>query len=228
MLNKKLLSAALLASAGAFGASLSTYTRAVITPASSVTITNADHGMGSTSFGVGVWDDSDLRVSELTYSISKNGSTYAVTITFDPGYWPDGFSGTIKLKGNAGFDTSGDNDWKLVLLNSGASLGICSGCTNDYWVRRTVDGLSYVGATTFSVDGLANSNACQNTVVYLYLYNRRLYASNSYSAACLQNPSSLLTTQGSGYPTGSVPIGTAFQYYSGSFYVLTDDRPWAP
>lgn len=127
--------ALVLLAAGAFHseAAISTYTTTV-TNATSLTITNAQHGMNSWRFGANVLDSNGVLV--LTgYTVSVDQSTYQASFTFSPA-----FTGTIKLVGpKPDSPTTASTDFETTHNGAGV-LTVCSACSANAPAKRGSSG----------------------------------------------------------------------------------------
>ena len=117
-----------------------------VTNVTSVTITNAQHSMGSKYFGVTVFDAESVRVQQSDspgWSYSINASTYAVTVNFT-----SSFTGTVKLIGPFSGVTSADRDFKVSTAVEGGAgvLKVCADCTLTYNALRSWGGKSWFSA----------------------------------------------------------------------------------
>jgi hypothetical protein len=207
-------------------------------------IAAADSGMTSSHYALSVYNGAIApanRVSRSLYSASVDTGNYNLSITFSAGNWPSNFCGHIVLRGVfAASDTANGIDFKpyaypatVPNANSPAAVVIAySGFSG--LSQRTYGGVTYAQDVN-GVAGVASDGSCTGDVYgYLTGAEGKLVFAHSASAACLISPgwgSKATLASGSGYPSGSVALGTWHVTYSGSTPTLTltsDDRPWKP
>lgn len=208
------------------------------------TIAAADSGMTTAHYAVSVYNGAISpanRVAKSLYSASIDAGNYNLSITFSAGNWPSNFCGHIVLRGIfAASDTANGIDFKpyaypaaVPNLNSPAAVVVAySGFSG--LSQRTYGGVTYAQDVN-GVAGVASNGSCAGDVYgYLTAAEGKLVFAHSAGASCLIDPgwgSKATLATGSGYPSGSVALGTWHVAYSGSTPTLTltsDDRPWAP
>jgi len=190
------------------------------------TIYASDSGMTNRFYAATVFDSNGSYIARSHYGATIDTGTYNLTLTFGAANFPDGFCGTIHLRGTYGSgDTSDANDF--VPASTGTGVGVYH--QNSY-SQRTVNGKVYAS----DIDGtasLAYTYSCAGTVhAYFDGDTGQLTFAHSVAHSCLY-PTNALAVDGSSYPDGSVPIATCSVYYTWigfAYPVVTcaDDRSW--
>lgn len=200
---------------------------------SSISITNAQHGVGSKSIAVRVYDSAGVLKSTGDYSYSINPTTFAVTVNFS-----GQFTGSVQTLGPILQYTMNSTDFEPSVY-FGASgyldtLQICNACTATNPAARKYDSRAYAMAgkvTYVHGNGPATIRAyiLDNAVVF------GLTAANSSvaSGACGNNAANCKVMYNIGtFPSGSIPLGTVTTTTVGTRNVLlpsslSDNRPMA-
>lgn len=213
--------------AGLSGPAFSTtYYQQSVNNQTSVTITNATHGIGGSPIAVRVYNNSGVRQPTSTYSVSVNGS-YDVTVS-----WGSSFTGTVKLSGFYTSDTNNENDFKPTLGTSSPPYGnidqfrVCYGCGDSVHESVRTASRKYImwGNGVYQ----HTTGAC---TLRVYIEDNRLKfglsaGSGSCSGAIVEG-SGQVENNVSSFPSGSVKIGEASTASSGNkLYGLSDLRPW--
>ena len=203
----------------------STYSTSV-TSATSLTIYAATSGMTSRDYGVYLVDSNNVKRPTSEFSYTINGSTYDVSIAFDPA-----FTGTVKLKGLfTGADTAHDYDFKLTVPGiENGQIKVCDGCvdTGAGYAKRSYASKHYVSTTSASaIVDLSYPGSCNGNGVFAYVLDNQLYFGSTHPS-CLSSVvnAKVATLTIAAYPANSVHLGYVSTYY-GSLTGLTDDRPF--
>lgn len=208
---------------------VSTHSHAV-NGSTAVTITNAQHGMGSQYFGVHVYDNNDQRIQPSGspgYSYSINASTYAVTVSFG-----STFTGTVKITGPFTTHTSDSRDFApSIVVSSGGFFKVCAGCTTTDYALRSYSGRSWYQANPSTLTLGASGNG---GTVYVWLEGDKVVYGYTYTwegSAWCTSPCEMRSGVG-GFPSSGVfvPIGQVQRGSTqGTYWIentFYDARPW--
>jgi hypothetical protein len=164
------------------------------------------------------------RIPTSHYSATIDSSTYDLSLSFPSTYFPSGYCGLIKLRGTYGSaDTSNANDFVVGV----------TGCCNitvsvqGTYSQRTSGGVRYAsdvssGSAVYQSPGCASEN-----FVYFAPGTGQLTFANNVDSSCLSNFDLVngANTYGTGFPTGSVPLGRVSS--DGTQVIMDGDfRPW--
>ena len=180
----------------------------------------SDSGMTSAHYAVTVYD-ATTRIPVSHYTASINTSNYDLTLTFGSTYFPNGYCGLIKLRGMFGAsDTSNANDF-VVGIDGGRITVSVQGS----YSQRTTGGVTYASDLS-SFAGVTFSDYCvSENYVYFAPGNWQLTVANSVDVSCVSADSHLAVAYGTGFPSGSVPLGRIAN--NGSQLLADGDfRPW--
>jgi hypothetical protein len=204
-----------------FGA-ITTYTYPINSTTSSLTITAAQHGFGSTRLAVRVYDETGARKATTEYNYSINGSTFAVSLAFNPAL-PSGSS--VKLTGPFdGPDTTASTDFKVSFDNPGGSVKVCSPCSETAFSQRSYTSKVYAQLAPVTFSGTCASSGSCTLFVYMHDNKIKFGVSGTGYGSC--TGSNCAVAYGvSAYPFGVIQLGRV-SYSSGYGWVgVTDDRP---
>jgi hypothetical protein len=228
---------AMLASFPAF-AQITEYDTAV-TAQTSLTITNAQHGFNCSDLAVSVLDSNGVLQPESFTTGTIDSTTYEVNMS-----WSSAFTGTVKLYGCYGADTSASIDFKGALFNhtdcSGLActsvpdgLVVCNSCTKGAPAMRTVGGFQFVD------DGLDSFRLTLNCTGNYWVWADGdvqkviLGVSNSGGGITCAHVGSGVQLEVDYNVTGFPSSGDilkiahgAFDVYPYGFTSITDDRPF--
>jgi hypothetical protein len=190
---------------------------------SSKTIHASDSGMTNSHYAVTVYNATS-RIPTSHYTASIDASTHDLTLTFGSTYFPTGYCGLIKLRGMYGSaDTTNSSDWVVGV----------SGCCNitvsvqGSYSQRTVSGVTYASDVSSGSAVYASPDCASETFVYFAPGTGQLTFANNVDSSCLSNFDLVhgANTYGTGFPTGSVPLGRVSS--DGTQLIMDGDfRPW--
>lgn len=209
-----------------FGAMASTYTQN-FSSVTSVTVTNANHGIGSDAIAVTVWDTSGCTGSALDkslYTYTFNGS-HDVAVTFNGG---TSRSGCVFLRGTLSA-TTGTNDWKLTgtgpyTVASGASAGSPQCRT----IQLPVTNAMYCTVKSWGIT-LTTAIGSASTTAYVWLdaYSQQVVvgftAFSGWGIYSADGAVSRLSV--TGFPSNVMKIASFTLHADGSGQVVVDSGP---
>jgi hypothetical protein len=182
----------------------------------------SESGMTSAHYAVTVYD-SYARVPASYYTASINAGNYDLTLTFDSTYFPSGYCGVVKLRGIYGSsNTSASGDFEATAQGD----YILVSHQGDY-SRRSYGGHTFASDVDSSAGIVHGWSACAAPIyVYFAPDTFQLTFAHAYGSACFSYVTNAEVVTGSGYPAGSVPIATFYEYAYYNYVLRTsDDRP---
>ena len=188
---------------------------------SSRTIRASDSGMTSAHYAVTVFANSS-RVPFSHYSATIDTTTHDLSLSFSSTYFPSGHCGLIKLRGMFASDTSNSGDFQA----SAQGDYILVSHQGDY-SRRTYNGHTFA-TDVDSTAGIVHGWSSCAAPIYVYFApdTFQLTFAHAYGSACFAYVTHGAVVTGYGYPSGSVPIATFYEYAYYDYVLLaSDDRP---
>ena len=188
---------------------------------SSRTIHASDSGMTSAQYAVTVYANS-ARVPVSQYSATIDTSTHDLSLSFFSTYFPSGHCGLIKLRGMYASDTSSSSDFEATAQGDYIVVS-----HQGNYSRRSYSGHTFASDVD-STAGIVHGWSSCAAPIYVYFApdTFQLTFAHAYGSACFSYVTNGAIVTGSGYPAGSVPIATFYEYaYYNYVLRLSDDRP---
>lgn len=190
---------------------------------SSRVIRASDSGMTSPHYAVTVYAGS-TRTPVSHYSATIDPSTYDLSLSFPSTYFPSGYCGLIKLRGTYGnSDTANANDF-VVGVSGTANITVT---VQGSYSQRTYGGVTYASDVSSGSAVYLSPDCVSETFVYFAPGTGQLTFANNADSSCLSNFDLVngANTYGTGFPTGSVPLGRVSS--DGTHVTMDGDfRPW--
>lgn len=205
-----------------------------VTNQTSVTITNAQHGMNTTKYGVRVYNASGVVQYPSTYTAGIDEGNYSLTVS-----WPAAFSGKVKIIGTFPSLTSASTDFQVVRTtgNYGAYTAMlgCQYCTTQTpAVRQDANGKIWAAYNSGTVQLTATLASGSGTLRIFLQNGHTVYGFDAANAAAACSPQ--LFGEGSelrygvtSWPADAIQLADVGWHWNAAatctFYTPNDDRP---